>query len=125
MRITKNIRLQELGPEFALLAQKIRESAHSTLEIPWMVVAAKSFCPVNTGALMDSIRSERRGPYTVTIIAGGGGIINPQTGREVNYAGFVHDGTSKTPPRPFLMQAVIQERPRFAREMMNQTAEAL
>lgn len=125
MRVTRNIRLQELGLEFDLLAQKIRESAHLTLEMPWMVTAAKSLCPVNTGALVESIRSERRGPYEATLVAGGGGIINPQTGREVDYAGFVHDGTSRAPPRPFLLQAVIQERLRFAREMMNQTAEAL
>jgi len=125
MRVTRTVRLEDLGMELQLLAQRIREASILTLEMPWMVAAAKSLCPIDTGTLMASVRTERRGPYEAALVAGGGGFINPRTGREVDYARHVHDGTSRMPARPFLLQAVLQERLRFAREMMNRTTEAL
>ena len=57
--------------------------------------------------------------------AGGGGYINPRTGHPVDYARHVHDGTSRMPTRPFLLQAVILERLRYAREILRKTMEAL
>jgi len=125
VRVKRRIRLEDLGPELRMLPQRIGEAAQTTLQIPFMVAAAKSFCPVDTGALMDSIRAESRGPYEAALVAGGGGFINPRTGREVDYAIPVHEGTSRMPARPFFLQAVIQERERFAREMFQKTAEAL
>ena len=90
-----------------------------------MVAAAKALCPIMTGALMGSIRAELRGPYSSALIAGGARYINPLTGRPVDYAGRVHDGTSRMPARPFLLQAVIHERLRVAREMVRHTLEGL
>jgi len=40
------------------------------------------------------------------ILAGGGGVINPIHGREVDYARAVHDGTSRQAANPFLDRAI-------------------
>jgi HK97 gp10 family phage protein len=125
MKVTKRVRLEDLGMELRLLPQKIGEAATLTLQMPWIVAAAKSFCPVDTAALMGSIRTEMRGPYEAALVAGGMGYINPRTGRPVDYARYVHDGTSRMPARPFLLQAVLQEKLRFMREMFEKTMEAL
>ncbi len=123
MKVTRRIRLEDLGLELRMLPRKIGEATSIVLQMPWMEAAAKAFCPADTGALMGSIRAEMRGPHMMALVAGGGGYINPRTGRPVDYARHVHDGTSRMPPRPFLLQAVIQERLRYAREMLGKTAE--
>ena len=123
MKVTRRIRLEDLGSELRMLPRKIGEATSVVLQMPWMEAAAKAFCPADTGALMGSIRAEMRGPHTMALVAGGGGHINPRTGRPVDYARHVHDGTSRMPPRPFLLQAVIQERLRYAREMLGKAAE--
>ena len=124
MRVTKRLRFEDLGVELRLLPQKIREATMLALQMPWMLDAAQSFCPVDTGALLGSVRWEIRGPLEAALIAGGLGYINPRTGLPVTYAKYVHDGTKRMPARPFLLQAVIQERLRYAREMLRRTAEA-
>ena len=123
MKVTRRIRLEDLGSELRMLPRKIGEATSVVLQMPWMEAAAKAFCPADTGALMGSIRAEMRGPHKMALVAGGGGHINPRTGRPVDYARHVHDGTSRMPPRPFLLQAVIQERLRYAREMLGKAAE--
>lgn len=123
MRITKKIGIDDLGIEFELLVQKIGEAATLSLGCDAMVEEARSLCPVDTGALASSIRAERRGPFRTALVAGGGGFINPRTGREVDYARLVHDGTSRMPARPFLLQAVLAERTGFASEIVENTAE--
>lgn len=124
MRVTKRVRLEDLGLELRLLPQKISEASTLALQMPWMLAAAQGFCPVDTGALLGSVRWEIRDPHEAALIAGSLGYINPRTGRPVDYARYVHDGTSRMPARPFLLQAVIQERLRYAREMLRRTAEA-
>jgi len=125
MKVTRRIRLEDLGLELELLPQRIGDAAALTLHEPWMLAAAQSFCPVDTGALLGSIRWELRGPHEAALIAGGMSYVNPRTGRPVDYARHVHDGTSRMPARPFLLQAVLQERLRYAREMLRKTMEAL
>jgi hypothetical protein len=125
MRVSKRIRLEDLGLELRLLPTHIGEAATEALDLEWMVAAAKSFCPIDTATLMASIRAERRGLYESALIAGGGGWVNPKTGREVDYAKPVHDGTSRMLARPFLLQAVVQERLRLVRQMFEGTAEAV
>jgi HK97 gp10 family phage protein len=71
------------------------------------VERAKQIVPVDTGALRRSIRLEPEphredGSYVAGISAGGGGVINPRTGREVDYAGFLEWGTSRAPAQPYL-----------------------
>ena len=124
MKVTKRLRLEDLGLELRLLPQKISEAASLTLQMPWMLAAAQSFCPVDTGALLSSIRWELRGSHEAALVTGGMGYFNPRTGRPVDYARHVHDGTSRIPARPFLLMAVIQERLRYAREMLRRFAEA-
>ncbi len=74
---------------------------------------AKAVVPVDTGALRRSIRQEPKpqredGYYVAGITAGGGGVVNPRTGREVDYAGFVEWGTSRTPAQPYLTPAIYE-----------------
>ena len=125
MKVTRRIRLEDLGLELRMIPQKIEEAAQATLGMPFMVAAAKAFCPVDTGSLMASVRAEMRGDLSAALIAGGGGYVNPRTGRPVDYARRVHDGTSRLPARPFLLQAVLSERLRFIREMFTRMAGAV
>lgn len=125
MRVTKKVRLEDLALELRMLPGKIESAVQGSMDVPYMVAAAQAFCPVDTGALMASIRVEMRGPHDAALVAGGGGFVNPRTGREVDYARAVHDGTAWMQARPFLLQAVLQERLRFIREMFERTVEAL
>ena len=125
MKVTKIVRLQELGGELESLTRRIGEASYRALCCDRMVEVAKSLCPVDTGALRASIRAEKRGPNMTVLAAGGEGFINPSTGRVVDYAGFVHDGTSRMAPRPFLMQAILEDRLPFAKELVERTAEGL
>lgn len=125
MRVTKKVRLEDLALELRMLPKKIESAVQGSLDVPYMVAAAQAFCPVDTGALMGSIRVEPRGPHAVALVAGGAQYVNPRTGRPVDYARFVHDGTSRTPARPFLLQAVLSERLRFVREVLKRTVEAI
>jgi len=73
---------------------------------------AKAVAPVDTGALRRSIRQEprpRRGGdgYEAGITAGGGGVVNPRTGREVDYAAYVEFGTSRAPAQPYLRPGLL------------------
>ena len=117
MMITKAIRFGDLGLELRFLPTRVGEASTQSLGLDRMVLAAKAYCPVDTGALMASIRAERRGPLESALIAGGG-YLNPRTLRPVDYARHVHDGTSRIPPRPFLLQAILVEQLRFGWEIM-------
>jgi len=121
VRVTKAIRFEDLGLELRLISEKTAEASTTSLSLDRMVLSAKALCPVDTGALMASIRAERRSPLESAIIAGGGGYVNPRTLRLVDYARPVNDGTSRTPPRPFMLQAVLAERLRLAREIMDRS----
>jgi len=123
--MTKRVRLEDLGLELSLLPGKIGSAARSSLSLQHMVTAARSFCPVDTGALSASVRAEVRGPYEAALVAGGAQHINPRTMRPVDYARVVHEGTSRTPARPFLLQAVLQERLRLAHELFRRTEAVL
>lgn len=121
MRVSKAIRFEDLGLELCLISEKVGEASTSSLSLDRMILAAKALCPVDTGALMASVRAERRGALESALVAGGGGYVNPRTLRPVDYARHVHDGTSRTPPRPFLLQAILSERLRLAREIMERS----
>ena len=122
MKVSKPIRLEDLGMELQLIPQTLQETADLCLQLPRMVTFAKAFCPVRTGALRDSVRVERPSLLAAKLVAGGGGHVNPLTGREVDYARHVHDGTSRTPARPFLLQAVLAERLATGREILYRAA---
>ena len=80
-----------------------------------IVIYGKEFCPVRRGDLMRSIRKEREGK-TVKIIAGGGA---------VDYAAYVHEGTSRMPARPFLEQAVRIVAPQIADKIVAKGVERI
>jgi len=71
---------------------------------------AKTLVPIDTGSLQKSIRVERlarqAGKIYYTGIRAGGYIINPKTGRYVNYASFIEYGTSRSRPQPFMRPAL-------------------
>ncbi len=77
-----------------------------TSTAPMFVRSAKQFAPEDTGALRRSIGStvNRRMPRLRF-----GSIkrsINPKSGKPASgYAGYVHDGTAKKGPRPFVRQS--------------------
>lgn len=122
MKVSKPVRLEDLGTELQLIPQSLQEAADLCLQLPRMLVFARAFCPVRTGALRDSIRVERPSMLSAKLVAGGGGHVNPLTGREVDYARHVHDGTSRMPGRPFLLQAVLAERLNTGREILYMAA---
>jgi len=120
MRVTKQVSLEDLSLELSLIPESFTEASDLTLQLPRVVTYAKSVCPVRTGALRDSIRVKRPGPYLAKLVAGG--IISPLTGRLVDYAKHVHDGTSRMPARPFLPQALLRERLNIARDILYRAA---
>lgn len=79
---------------------------------------AKILCPTDTGNLKRSIRigrRERNGPiYSIGVSAGDASVINPKTGKIVNYAKFVEYGTSHMKAQPFMRPALALVRPLIA-----------
>jgi len=83
------------------------------------VERAKQIVPVDTGALRKSIRKEpsphREGDsYVAGVTAGGGGVTNPRTGREVDYAAYIEHGTSRAPAQPYLRPSLRHAARRMA-----------
>ena len=76
---------------------------------PMFVRTMERIVPVDTGALQESLGYDvqRRGPVMrlgVTSL-----VINPKSGKpSSDYAAYVHDGTWKMNPRPFLDMAVYK-----------------
>ena len=72
---------------------------------------AKQLVTVDTGSLRKSIRKETRARPIGNIIyrgvRAGGYIVNPKTGRLVDYAAHVEYGTSRTRPQPYLRPALV------------------
>lgn len=109
--------------------------ANSTEEgIKKIVIAirddAKAFCPVGTpestgikgyvgGSLRDSIRLQtfqNPGTYIRRLgVSAGGYVVNPNSGRKVDYAAYVEKGTSKMLPRPFLRNAIERHKDKLPR----------
>jgi len=109
--------LKELEDKLSNLDKKLSKALDEALnEIAEKIRDdAKSFVPVDTGALRKSIRIEKKGKLQVSIVAGGGGVINPRTGREVDYAGYVEFGTSRMNPQPYMQPALEKNRDEILR----------
>jgi hypothetical protein len=118
MRVTKKIRLEDLAVEISMIPGNFTQATDMALNLPRVVSYAKSICSVMTGALRDSIRVERPAPHTAKLMAGGVGFTNPLTGKPVDYARYVHEGTSRMPSRPFLTMALLSERLNTGREIL-------
>jgi HK97 gp10 family phage protein len=100
--------LTELEKKLTGLEEKLTEALSEALdEIAGKIRDdARDLAPVDTGALRRSIRTEKKGKLEVLVIAGGGGVTNPRTGREVDYAGYVEYGTSRMSPQPYMRPAL-------------------
>jgi HK97 gp10 family phage protein len=103
----------ELTARLENLASRIGELSDEVLvELAERIVEdAKALCPVDTGSLKRSIRYERDPEGGVIIVAGGGGVVNPRTRREVDYAAYVEFGSSRSPAQPFLQPALEKNLP--------------
>ncbi len=98
--------VEKIGEEMEMMARRIARAWEEALNLEEAAELARALCPADTGALRASIRVERVGQNAAALVAGGAAYVNPKTGRPVDYAAAVHDGTSRTPPRPFLSQAI-------------------
>ena len=116
MNITRNIPLDQLGEALTRLPTTISVSVDETLHLPRLLTYAKALCPVATGALRDTIKITRPTNTTAQLTAG-----TPT----VTYAAHVHDGTSRMPPRPFLLQALQAERDQIPHEITGRLIQRL
>ena len=75
---------------------------------------AKEYVPVDTASLQKSIRIEVFKYFNAYDkgyrVRAGGYVVNPKTGRLVEYAAYVEFGTSRQRPQPFLSRAVLEHR---------------
>lgn len=78
-----------------------------------IVQDAKAMVRVDTGSLQKSIRRQRHVSqahlHSIAVTAGGY-IINPKTGRIVDYAQYLEYGTSRMPPYPYMRPALESNR---------------
>lgn len=78
-----------------MLPDKMLEAALEAIDeaSDFMVTIAKGYCLVDTGSLQKSIRKERAPPtrehHRVVRVRAGGYVVNPKTGRLVDYAVYV------------------------------------
>lgn len=109
--------LRELEDKLSNLEEKLTNALAEALEEIAVKIRddAKGFAPVDTGSLRRSIRVEKEGKLQVSVVAGGGGVINPRTGREVDYAGYVEFGTSRASPQPYMQPALEKNRDEILR----------
>ena len=119
------IGLTELEDKLSNLDEKLGKALDEALnEIAEKIWDdAKGFAPVDTGSLRKSIRVEKKGKLEVQVIAGGGGVINPRTGREVDYAGYVEFGTSRMSPQPYMQPALEKNRDEILRVVKEKVLE--
>ncbi|MFQ6094866.1 MAG: HK97-gp10 family putative phage morphogenesis protein [Candidatus Bathyarchaeia archaeon] len=78
-----------------------------------IVQDAKAMVRVDTGSLQKSIRRQHhvsRGHIHGIAVTAGGYIINPKTGRIVDYAHHLEYGTSRTLAYPFMQPALERNR---------------
>jgi HK97 gp10 family phage protein len=83
-------------------ASKIVRKTAFTIE-----AKGKINCPVLTGALRNSIQTRVETDEKATI------------GTPLEYAPYVHDGTSRMEGRPFLTQAADEEKKNFQNDLRN------
>ncbi len=78
------------------LAERIENNAGGIVSAigERVMQSAKEACPVDTGALRDSIKMS---------VQGNRAVVSANT----DYAGYVEFGTSKMPARPYLVPALI------------------
>jgi len=78
-----------------------------------------------TGGLFEVAASSAGVDVVAMIKIGGGTFINPKTGKVVDYAQAVHDGTRYMSPRPFLTLAIAECEPFLQNILQKNVDEAL
>jgi len=71
VKVSKTLRLEDLGSELSLIPDSLQEAADVALELPLMLEFTRAFCPVHTGAL----RFKKYGAFScpLSIADGSGG----------------------------------------------------
>lgn len=119
MSINLDLDSGTLKQDLAVLPEKMLEYAFEVLlkQAELIRDLAKVYVPVDTGALRDSIRVERGGEglhWRMVKVRAGGYVVNPDTGKLVDYAGYVEMGTKYMSARPYLQAAVEEVTPTIA-----------
>lgn len=91
MPLRKNRIPQTRAAITAAAAQGVHRAAEYVRDL------AQQLCPVDTGALRQSIRIEPASPALRMVVRAGGGVVT--------YAAFVEYGTPISPAQPFLTPA--------------------
>jgi hypothetical protein len=102
--------------KLATLPEKMLEYAYEVImeQAHLIVGLAQIYVPVETGSLRDSIRVERGGlgqHWREVRVRAGGYVVNPKTGRLVNYAVYQEFGTRYIYGSYFLTRAVEEVKP--------------
>ena len=119
MSIVFDIEDPSIKARIAELPEKMLEYAFEVLmkQAELIKGLAQVYAPVDTGSLRDSIRVERGGigkGWRQVRIRAGGYIVNPESGRLVDYAKYQEFGTKYISPRYYLTQAVEEVQPTIA-----------
>lgn len=102
--------------KLAELPEKMLDYAYEVImnQAHLIVALAQVYAPVETGSLRDSIRVERGGigkNWRQVKIRAGGYVVNPLTGRTVDYAKHQEFGTRYISGQFYLTRAVEEVKP--------------
>lgn len=99
--------VEEVVTNLNMINNDIRNKVQKELVIAGINVlnGARKRCPVDTGALRNSISTKKIGDLEV------------ETGAYMPYAAFVEYGTSKMKAQPFLFPAYEEEKPKFLKRL--------
>ena len=119
MSIVFDIDDPAIKTKLAELPEKMLEYAFEVLMAQAQLIKglAQVYAPVDTGSLRDSIRVERGGiemNWREVLIRAGGYVINPETGKLVDYAKYQEFGTKYVSAQYFLTRAVEEVEPTIA-----------
>lgn len=98
-----SVRVAILANDFPRYRQGVRAAlaGHTRATAELVATGAKERAPVDTGNLRASIHAQSTGEASA--------VVGP--GRQAPYSIFVHEGTRRMSPRPFLRQAAEAVRP--------------
>jgi hypothetical protein len=120
MSIRVEIHMANAKVELARLSEKMKEASLEAMRQQAGLIRdlAKVYVRVDTGALRDSIRLER-GAEDVVRVRAGGYVINPKTGKLVDYAWIVEE------KYPYLQPAIDEVAPMIGEMIKAKVVEAL
>lgn len=121
-----NLDLPEDSQKLADLPARLLALVHEQLLAQAMLMCdiAQQLCPVDTGSLENSIRVEEASTENPSLscavrVIAGGEVVNPKTGKVVDYAWIVEAKT------PFMLPAWLMTRDRLTETITTQVPNAL